>query len=121
MMVTLLAPTLAMNANFPFGLKVTLWAPLSAGIVVISLRVIGLKTCTLADFILVTQSSAAQLSAVITPAINTPISINERAAPSSFTRRICAPLSRWLPVFSTEALYPFQSQLPLETTCDYFI
>src|SRR5919106_6417951 len=88
MMVTLLAPTLAMNASLPFGLKVTLWAPLSAGIVVISLSVAGSKTCTFADFMLVTQSSAAQLSLTITPVIKMTININGRAARIIFTRPI---------------------------------
>src|SRR5262245_4321479 len=60
MIVTLLAPTLAIKANCSSGLKVTLCAPLSAGIVATSLSVVGSNTCTLADFMFVTHSSAAQ-------------------------------------------------------------
>jgi hypothetical protein len=76
-----------MKASLPSQLKVTLYASLTAGIVVITLSVVGLKTCTLADFMFVTQRSAAQLALAPTPAIA--IASNDNAALISFTRRIC--------------------------------
>src|SRR5688572_26499865 len=67
MIVTLLAPTLAIKASFSSGLKETLWAPLSAGMVATTLSVAGSNTCALADFMLLTHTSAAHNSPVRKP------------------------------------------------------
>ena len=73
MMVTLLAFRLAANASFPSGVNLTLWEPLSAGIVARILSEEGSRTTTLADFMLVTQISAAQpLAAETAPSVTTP-------------------------------------------------